>query len=341
MGSSNFGCRMRIRVPAAVLACAAVSTLAAHAEPPQDPHGILTFQVENDAVSTYRGTSDQYYTSGLRLGYTTGTDAVPGFLTNASRAVWGDGVQRISIDLSQELFTPRNTQLNPPDPQDRPYAGYLHLSTQLLHDKDNSRSILGFSVGVVGPAALGEEVQNGFHRLIGNTPNQGWGHQLKNEPAFQFLVQRTYRLPIGGLGGVEFDALPGGIIGLGTVRDYAEVGFVLRFGQGLNSDFGVSRITPGFSGGDAYVPTRPFVWYVFGGADGQAVARDEFLDGSTFHSGSPHVNKRPFQGELELGAAMMLAGVRVTYTQTWQTPQFSRQRSGLFNFGSLAASVRF
>ncbi len=34
----------------------------------------------------------------------------------AGRAVWGDGVQRISIDLSQSIFTPRNTQLSPPEP---------------------------------------------------------------------------------------------------------------------------------------------------------------------------------------------------------------------------------
>src|SRR3954447_620979 len=147
---------MNARVGLALLACLILPSMIAKAEPPQDPHGILTFQVENDAVSTLKGTTDYYYTSGLRLGYTTGTNAVPSFLSNASRAVWGDGVQRISIDLSQSIYTPRNTQINPPDPRDRPYAGYLHLSAQLLHDKDDSRSILGVSLGVVGPAALGE-----------------------------------------------------------------------------------------------------------------------------------------------------------------------------------------
>ena len=37
----------------------------------------------------------------------------------------------------------------------------------------------------------------------------------------------------------------------------------------------------------------------------------------------------------------MLAGVRVTYTQVFQTPEFGRQRAGLFNYGSLSGSVRF
>ena len=66
-----------------------------------------------------------------------------------------------------------------------------------------------------------------------------------------------------------------------------------------------------------------------------------FLDGSTFRSNSPHVTKFPFIGEFEGGLAVMAYGVRVTYTQVWQTPSFEKQKAGLFNFGSLSASVRF
>lgn len=318
----------------------ALST-AARAEPPQDPHGIFTLQIENDAVSTRRGTTDEYYTSGVRLGYTTGTNAVPAFLGNLGRTVWGDGVQRVSFDLSQSIFTPHDTQISPPDPRDRPYAAWLHGDVQLLTDKDNSRSVLGLSVGVVGPSALGKEVQNGFHDVIGDPGNKGWGYQIKDEPVFQLLAERTYRLSLARLGPLETDVLPALTVGVGTVRDYAQAGFALRLGQGLNSDYGVPRIRPGFSGGDAYTPTRPFAWYVFVAADGQVVGRDLFLDGNTWRSNSPSVGHRVFVGEAAAGAAVMFAGVRITYTQVFQTPKFNRQRSGVFNFGSLSASVRF
>ena len=328
----------------AVCAAAVVGALAiggsARAEPPQDPHGILTFQVENDAVSTRRGTTDEYYTSGLRLGYTTGTNAVPAFLGNLGRTVWGDGVQRISFNLSQSIFTPHNTQIDPPDPRDRPYAGWLRGDVQLLTDKDNSRSVLGVSLGVIGPGSLGRQVQNGFHDVIGDPSTKGWHSQLRDEPTFQLLVARTYRLPLTRLGGLETDVLPALTVGVGNVRNYVQAGFALRLGQGLNSDYGVPRIAPGFSGGDAYTPTRPFAWYVFAGGSGQAVGRDLFLDGNSFRS-SPEVGHRVFVGEAELGVAVMFAGVRVTYVQVFQTPEFNRQRSGLFNFGSLSASVRF
>src|ERR1700761_5991526 len=116
---------MKIPLGVAITLGVAGAAAAVRAEPPQDPHGILTLQVENDAVSTRRGTTDEYYTSGLRLGYVTPTTAVPDFLANFGRAVWGDGVERISIDLSQSIFTPHDTQLRVPDPNDRPYAGYL------------------------------------------------------------------------------------------------------------------------------------------------------------------------------------------------------------------------
>lgn len=326
----------------AVLVPACVAIPFALAAPPiADAASIITFQTENDAVSTYRGTSDFYYTAGLRLGYTTPTTILPDFLTAFGRSVWGDGTQRISVNLGQSIFTPRNTQTKFPDPRDRPYAGYLHADAALVHDTTDTRSTLGFSLGVVGPSALGEQVQNGFHNIIGDTPNRGWKSQLRDEPAFEVLLEQTYRLPITRFSGFEVDVLPSLTAGLGTVRDYVQVGGTVRFGQGLNSDFGAPRIRPALSGGDVYMPTRPFAWYVFAGLDGQAVGRDIFLDGSTFRSASPHTTKRFFIGEGQAGLAVMAFGVRLTYAQVFQTPSFDRQRTGLFNFGSLAMSARF
>jgi len=329
------------------LLAASLATPQASAAPLPDPFGTWTIQVENDAVSTLKGTSDQYYTSGVRLGFTSGTTRVPAFLTGIGRAVWGDGVQRVSIDLSQSIFTPRNTQARQYLPGDRPYAGWLHADLGLIHDTDDARSVLGLSLGVVGPSALGKPVQNGFHNLIGDTPNLGWRNQVKDEPAVLLLAERTYRLALyrfnlAGLNAIETDILPSATVGVGTVRDYVQGGVSFRLGQGLASDFGAARIRPGLTGTDAYTPTRSFAWYAFAGADGQAIARDVFLDGATFRSSQgPHVTKRPFVGEFQAGLALMAYGVRLSYTHTWQTEEFKGQKAGLFNFGSVALSAKF
>jgi hypothetical protein len=319
---------------------AALLSLPAVAAPLQDTSNIITLQVENDAVSTLKGTSDQYYTSGLRLGWVSGTNQVPAALQNAANEVWGDGVQRVSLDISQSIFTPRQTQLRNPSREDHPYAGILGVTGSLIHDRDDSRTVLAVMVGVVGPGAGGEQVQNGFHNLIGDTPNRGWSTQLRNEPVFEITPSRTWRIALGDYQGVAFDALPSATLGFGLERNYVQAGVIFRMGQGLDSDFGVGRIQPGMTGTDAYTPTRPFVWYVFAGADGQAVGTDVTLTGNNFQS-SRSVAAKWDVGELEAGAAVIYQGIRLTYTQVWQTQEFRTAKSGLFNFGSLAASVRF
>jgi lipid A 3-O-deacylase len=325
---------------AATLAPLAPASAQTAPPPPADTSSIWTIQVENDAVSTLRGTSDQYYTSGLRLGWTSGADAIDP-VAALGHNVWGNGTTRVSLELSQSLFTPRVTQIDPPNPLDRPYAGELLLTGGLIHDTTDTRDLVSLSLGIVGPGALGEEVQNGFHNLIGDTPNRGWHYQIQDQPAVNLLFQRTWRLPVAELGPLETDVLPSVTAAGGDVRDYLQVGAVARIGQGLNSDFGPARIEPGLNGSDAYTNTRPIAWYAFAGADGQAVGYDVSLDGSTFRSNTPSVHRMWDVGEFEGGVAVLWLGLRFTYTQTWQTQEFKGAKAGLFNFGSLAVSAKF
>ncbi len=316
---------------------------AQQAAPPAKAQGdsatIWTLQDEN-ATITSSSLSDRYYVNGLRLGFTSATDQTPDALAHIGNVLWGDGETRISFDISQQIYTPRDTAANSPPYNDRPYAGILMGNFQLVTDSNDTRSTVGLGLGVVGPWALGEEVQNGFHDLISQGHNNGWHYQLHNEPAFEVTSSRVWRLPITSFGGLEVDALPELDAGLGNVRVFAETGAVFRIGQGLNSDFGAARVRPGMSGGDAFKPTRPFAWYVFAGGDVQAVAHDITLDGNTWRD-SRSVGLKPVVGEIELGAALMAFGARLTYTHVLQTEEFHHQKGGLHQFGSLALSVRF
>jgi lipid A 3-O-deacylase len=321
-------------VGAAVLGI--VSSCPAHADPPPDPHRIVTLQVENDATA---GT-DRYYTSGLRLGYTTPTGGLPDGLARLGQALFGAGQQRLALGLSQLLFTPRNTQIAPPDPRDRPYAGLLLGNVALIHDTDRARSVIDLDLGVIGPAALGKQLQNGFHHLIGQGPNRGWGSQFPNQPVAEVLVSRVWRLPIASAGPLEFDALPTLTAGLGTWRVYGLAGGQVRMGQGLASDFGTPLIAPGLNGWDAYNATRPFAWYVFAGIDGQAVGFDETIDGEPFRS-TPHVSRIPAIGEFQAGIAVMAFGLRISFTDVVRSREFHGQAGGPFQYGSASVSFKF
>ena len=330
---------MTNRVIGLGFAAFALGTATASAAPPADPSSIWTLQDENASLTT-ANLADRYYVNGLRLGWTSPTDAVPGFLATLGHTLWGDGQQRIAFDLSQQMFTPANTASSAPVPGDRPYAGILLGNFSLISDTDTSRSTLMLSLGVAGPASGAEQLQNGFHTLIGQNKNNGWGNQIENTPAFEILSERVWRLALAQFGGLETDVLPSLTAAVGDVRDYVQTGVIIRLGQGLTSDFGTPRVRPGLSGGDAYVQTRPFAWYVFAGVDAQAVAYDITLQSNPFRGG-PHVDAIWDVGELEGGLAILMYGVRLSFTYAAQTQEFQGQHGGLHQFGSAALSVKF
>jgi hypothetical protein len=319
---------MKNATSAIAAACSAIALFAAGTAraqsaptPLADPESIITVQIENDALGP-SGT-DRYYTSGIHLGYVTPTGELPGFLADFGHNIFGPGSQRLEFDLNQEIYTPVNTQAYTPNPDDRPYAGDLAVHGALIQDTDTTRSIAQVSLGIVGPAALGQTVQNGFHSIIGDTESKGWHHQLHNEPTVDFLGGRIWRYDLAsfdsGAIGVQF--LPQITAQVGNTEIYAQAGGIVRIGSGLDSDFGPSLIQPSISGTDAYTPTQPFVWYLFGGLLGRAVAHDMLVQGNDFQS-SAGVDLTPLQGDAEFGAAFILYGLRISATEVFTTPEF-------------------
>lgn len=316
----------------------------AQAAPPASGGGIWSLQWDNSSIAGGSPT-DRNYTNGLRLGWTSPVGEVPGPMSRLGHLVWGAGEQRLSVGVMQQIFTPTDTQSKPPNPLDRPYAGYLAVSLGLDQVKDNTLSVLGLTLGVIGPPAGGEPVQNGFHHWISQGTNRGWGYQLRTEPTIELTAGRTWRVPLGpvwptGSNGIEADVLPAISGGLGNVRIYGESGITFRFGRDLGADFGVPQLPPGPGGRTAFHPSGKFGWYVFVGIDGQAVGHDLFLDGNTFRSG-PHVTRDRFLGEAEAGIAVIYHGIRISYTQVVQTRSFQGQHGSPFNYGMLSLAGRF
>lgn len=330
---------MNLRTLTALAATLMLPAITARAQAAADTASIWTLQGENASITA--GTPpDRFYVNGLRLGWTSPTGQVPDFLADLGHTLWGGGQQRIAFDLAQQIYTPAGTSANVPSPFDRPFAGVLLGNFSLMSDTADTRSVLTLSLGLVGPDSGAEELQNSFHDLIGQSHTNGWGSQIQNTPVVEILHERTWRLPMGTVAGLETDALPSLSIGLGDLRDYVQTGVTFRFGQGLASDFGVPRLRPGLSGGDVFVPTRPFAWYVFAGADGQAVAYDLLLQSHPFRSG-PHVSTVWDVGELQGGFAVMAYGMRLTFAYVAQTQEFHGQTGGLHQFGSASLSFRF
>jgi len=305
---------------------------------PDDSGAIWSLSLENSSI-TPTTPADRNYTNGIGLNWTSAPGAMPDALAGFSHWLWGSGSDRLSLGIFQQIFTPDDTTSNPANPFQRPYAGYLALHSGLIDDQPNVENTLSLDLGAVGEIALGEQVQNSFHRLIGQQQNKGWGSQLHDEPTLEISGGRTWRVPLGNVAGLATDVLPAVSVGVGNVMDYGEAGAVFRIGDNLDADFGPNRLPPSLEGSTVFAP-HVTGWYVFLGGDGQAVAHNLFLQGNTFSS-SPHVNIYPLVGEFEAGVAIMVWGMRISYEQVFQSKTWHGQDGSIFSYGALQVSARF
>ena len=180
--------------------------------------------IENDSKNIGGPGSDQAYSDGFKLAYIYAKDHVPVWAPEwvVESKFLKDEISgakaNFGISLNHQIYTPNNVRVMGLQRNDRPYAAWLNAALS-MHLKNEFRSkSVEFSFGVVGPAAMGEGVQNGFHRLIGVQPAEGWGNQLKNEPAIQLgYQQRIHFFELKNRYGPWFDLIPmvGG--GLGNV----------------------------------------------------------------------------------------------------------------------------
>lgn len=273
-------------VLAAAISTSLVSVFAADkAEDPDTPRDTFNFLLENDEVA---GT-DRHYTNGVEFSY-----------FSAPLQRWQ--AYRFSIALGQQTRTPNDTDTTLPVPGDRPYAAWLYGGVSLVIDHGNQLDTVTINIGTTGPDAQGEDVQNGFHRLIDSDRSNGWSKQIGNEFGYQLMFEHRWRGLLqtedGGLG-VDLSPYIGG--SLGNIQQYANAGLMLRFGNGLGTDYGVPRIRPSMPGSAYFERTDGFSWYLFAGADGRYVDRNIFLDGTP---GSLSVEKKNWVCDLQADVAV-------------------------------------
>lgn len=315
-----------LRAPlAASVACLATllatgSALGAEDGAGLDPGGTFSLLLENDAVAD----TDHRYTNGFELSY----------LSAAS-----DSGRRFGIRLGHQIFTPDDTDTTEPLPDQRPYAAWAYAGFSLVYDRGNTLDTWLLNVGIVGPDAKGEDLQESVHELLGSHQSNGWANQLGNEVGAQLIYERRWRGLLqtrGGGFGVELTPHVGG--SLGNIQTYANAGFTFRFGNDLRSDYGVPRIRPSLPGSAFFEPRDAFGWYVFAGVDGRATAHDIFLDGNTTRE-SLSVDRKPFTVDLQAGLALIIKRVRLSYTYVLRSKQYEGQPDP-DRFGSVSVSVR-
>lgn len=303
-------------------------------------NGTFSFVLENDLFYDV----DQHYTNGVGFIWVPSRDApTPDWVRRVSQVVpWfpDQGALRHGYAFGQSMFTPSDTDTANPPLTERPYAGWLYGLVGMGMATGKRLDLLSLTVGVVGPASLAEQTQKTVHELRDIKVPKGWDTQLHNEPGIVLTYQRSLRgLASGRVLGAHLDVTPSWGAAIGNIYTYANAGLMLRLGEQLPDDFGPPRIQPGLLGSAEFKSTQGFNWYLFGGIEGRAVARNIFLDGNTFRD-SRGVDKEPLVGDLQFGLVLDWPGMRVSYTHVMRGKEFHTQGSN-DEFGSLSVSVKF
>lgn len=166
---------------------------------------------------------DGYYTNGLILNYSRiHASKKPAIIKQVNQ-----------YEAGQKLYTPFSRKITTTSEIDRPITGYLYGKfSQSDFLKNNQLFQWSISVGTIGKAALGEQMQNTFHKLI-NVNSSYWGwiwdYQLKSEPGINLEGRYAKGLMPDETSGIQIT--PVSQVTLGTTFTNFKQGILLQLGK--------------------------------------------------------------------------------------------------------------
>ena len=315
-------------------ACLTSAEISLCAQEPELKIKHSTFSVVSENDKYFAG-SDRHYTNGFKLTWLgeTNLNESPAFVKSVTRILpWMDQKNqdwhyKVGFALGQNQYTPTDTDTPLPQPLDRPYAAWLYGSILLQAQLDRQLRLIEISAGVIGPAALGEPIQNAWHDVIHVPHANGWSNQLHNEPGLQVSWERRYRtwqFSPAAAGPFGCDLILRHRVTLGNIATHLAGGVVVRAGWHLPPDFGADLIRP--AGGNMSNNGAPqrFSAQIYASGEARLVGRDIFLDGNTWQA-SPSVDKREATADLSLGFVLSWSKFQIAYTQNYRTKEFYGQ----------------
>ena len=183
----------------------------------------ISLDYQNDAISK----TDYYYTQGVQLAL-----AHPALRRSPLMYVLihpRTNRNTYGMALEHDAYTPTSITSDSILYGDRPYAASFFVQTYAVSadQRRHARITTQLSVGFVGPAALGEEMQRLIHENTNNTIPHGWQYQVRNDLILNYQFQYDKNLvdisPFFYLHGTAGAAI-------GTYKDKADVGIIVAAG---------------------------------------------------------------------------------------------------------------
>lgn len=181
----------------------------------------ISITTENDYY-LFQG-KDAYYTNGIILNYSK--------IHHTRKTTFLKQIDQ--YEIGQKLYTAFSRKIYHPEQIDRPIAGYLYAkfsrSDFMIH---NRLFQWGVSLGTIGKASLGKQMQDGFHKLIGVDPSIWgwvWDYQVKTEPGLN--LHALYAKGLVGAKTTFFQLTPVTNVTLGTSFTNISQGVFFQLGK--------------------------------------------------------------------------------------------------------------
>ncbi len=253
--------------------------------------GSVLRSVDNDSLDH----SDDQYTSGLSFSFVSRPRSsfseapLPAEAAEALDELWPFEAQDqrfVIYSVSHRIFTPTDLDASEVIAGDLPYSALLYGTATVGSQGPDALNALTLSLGVVGPAALGEEIQSGIHELIGSRDPKGWDNQLENEPLVNVGLEHRRRLYRGGrLDGFGGDVLGALSLSAGNLQTQATLASTVRLGYRVPRNFHMqshflAEDSLGLRSWDRSAEKRSI--YAFAGFAATGLVNAVYLDGNTF-----------------------------------------------------------
>lgn len=227
--------------------------------------------------------------------------------------------------LTQNIFTPKSRfDIHKQLKGDRPFAAYLILGFMKVgfSQKTQIRTDSELQVGILGPAALGKETQNGIHNNIPTTaPLIGWENQISNSPLINYsasiekIVVNTNWFDFSGTSAVTL-GLPFTNLGIGVKT---RIGFF----NSLPKDF-------------EFIASQKWQIFLNLSACGSLIGYNATLQGGLFSENVytlSDINR--FVGYASLGITAVYKKFKLEYSQNFNTPEFPNAVSHSWGYLSI------
>ncbi len=217
-----------------------------------------------------------------------------------------------SFSMLQDIFTPRK-KFNVEDQLDgdRPFAAYLLLGfKKVTYSQTNRiRTYSEMQIGVLGPAAYGEEVQNGIHNnLPTSAPVVGWENQISNSLMINYSASLEKQFYYNNW--FEFSGISTAKLGLPFTT----------VNVGVQSRIGLINLLPkDFE----FLSSQKWQLFLTLSISGSLVGYNATLQGGLFTESVYTLSSiNRFVGYANIGLTLIYKKIKMEYVQYFNTPEF-------------------